>query len=108
MGTAFGLMGMLESVALTIFPLIAANIVKASEIDEVGYSRVGLFYAGMAVFGFIMAISLYCFDRKGSIKLDFINPDEPTEEEKLLLKPRRRISEEEEEESSSDDEITSD
>jgi len=30
MGTAFGLMGMLESVALAIFPLIAANIVTAS------------------------------------------------------------------------------
>jgi len=33
----------------------------------------------MAGLGLIMALSLYCFDRKGSKILDFVNPDKPTE-----------------------------
>jgi MFS family permease len=48
MGTAFGLMGSLESVALACFPLIAASIVEAAETKEDGYSRVGYFFAGMS------------------------------------------------------------
>jgi len=31
MGTAFGLMGMLESIAMATFPLIAASIVTSSK-----------------------------------------------------------------------------
>lgn len=48
MGTAFGLMGSLESVALATFPLIAATIVEGSPTGEEGYSRVGYFFAGMS------------------------------------------------------------
>lgn len=33
----------------------------------------------------ILAITLSFFDNKGSLVLDFINPEEPTEKEKLLL-----------------------
>jgi hypothetical protein len=47
MGTAFGLMGMLESMALATFPLIAASIVSTSESEEVGYSSVGFFFCGI-------------------------------------------------------------
>ena len=47
MGTAFGLMGSLESIALATFPLIAASIVTSSRSDSEGYSRVGFFYAGI-------------------------------------------------------------
>lgn len=49
MGTAFGLMGSLESVAFTAFPLIAASIVEASTDKDAGYSRVGFFFTGMSI-----------------------------------------------------------
>ncbi len=44
MGTAFGLMGMLESIAMATFPLIAASIVTSSDDEEIGYSNAGFFY----------------------------------------------------------------
>lgn len=46
MGTAFGLMGSLESIVLTGFPLVAASIVSSSVNTEAGYSKVGYFFAG--------------------------------------------------------------
>lgn len=50
MGTAFGLMGMFESIALASFPLIAASIVTSAKDTETGYSNVGYFYFGMGNF----------------------------------------------------------
>lgn len=47
MGTAFGIMGMFESIALAMFPIIAASIVTTSENDSKGYSNVGFFYSGI-------------------------------------------------------------
>lgn len=49
MGTAFGIMGMLESIALATFPVIAASIVTSSESDQKGYSNVGYFFAGIGL-----------------------------------------------------------
>jgi len=54
MGTAFGLMGMLVSLALASFPLIAASIVVQSASEEEGYSKVGFFYCGMGNFKFLI------------------------------------------------------
>ena len=54
MGTAFGLMGSLESVAFTAFPLIAASIVEASEDKDAGYSRVGFFFTGMSIHQYVL------------------------------------------------------
>lgn len=48
MGTAFGLLGSLESVALATFPLVAGSIVESSSEKVDGYTRVGFFYAGMS------------------------------------------------------------
>jgi hypothetical protein len=47
MGTAFGIMGMLESIALATFPVIASTIVTSAENDLKGYSNVGFFFAGI-------------------------------------------------------------
>jgi hypothetical protein len=49
MGTAFGIMGMLESIALSFFPVIAATIVTSSENEESGYSNVGFFFTGIGI-----------------------------------------------------------
>jgi len=50
MGTAFGIMGMLESIALSFFPVIAATIVTSSDDEASGYSNVGFFFAGIGNF----------------------------------------------------------
>lgn len=66
MGTAFGLLGMLESVALAFFPIIAAFIVETASDKVTGYSNVGYFFCGMSILGALFTISLYFFDKKGS------------------------------------------
>jgi len=53
MGTAFGLMGMLESIAMATFPLIAASIVTSSDDEEIGYSNAGFFYFAVGLHFFI-------------------------------------------------------
>lgn len=71
MGTAFGLMGSLESIALAGFPLIAASIVTSAKTSEEGYSMVGYFYTGISknlkiwsgVLGLLLSISLFFFDK---------------------------------------------
>ena len=50
MGTAFGLMGSLESCALAFFPLIAASIVTSADSPEKGYTLVGFFFTGISLF----------------------------------------------------------
>ena len=71
MGTAFGLMGSLESIVLAGFPLVAASIVSSSVNTEAGYSKVGYFFAGtsnwlnvifLGSLGLLLSVSLYFFD----------------------------------------------
>lgn len=45
MGTAFGILGMMESIVLSLFPLLAAEIVARSETVQLGYKNMSLFYA---------------------------------------------------------------
>jgi hypothetical protein len=68
------------------------------DIVELGISILGYVYIlytyNIAALGFFLASSLYVFDKKGSIILDFINPEEPTESELLLLRRYRKKSQE--------------
>jgi hypothetical protein len=47
MGTAFGIMGMFESIALASFPIITSSIVSSSKDEAKGYTNVGFFFAGI-------------------------------------------------------------
>jgi hypothetical protein len=47
MGTAFGILGTLESIALSVFPVIGSYIVTNAETIEEGFSMMSLFYASM-------------------------------------------------------------
>ena len=95
MGTAFGIMGMLESIALATFPIIASSIVTSSDNDQKGYSNVGFFFAGigkswlfynnLASIALLLGLSLFFFDSKASAFLDFINPEKPNPNELFLL-----------------------
>lgn len=69
---------MFESVALAFFPVLAGYIVEISDSPEEGYSRVGFFFCGISIMGIVFTLSLYCFDKKGSLILDFVNPVEPS------------------------------
>ncbi|CAD8068369.1 unnamed protein product [Paramecium primaurelia] len=105
-GTAFGLLGMFESIALAFFPIIAGYIVEISENPEIGYSNVGFFFSGISFFGIIFTLSLYIFDKKGSIVLDFVNPEDPSELEKQMLRTTKSESssdEDDDDESSDED-----
>ncbi len=50
MGTAFGILGTSESIALSLFPIIGAQIVTKADNVEEGFSKMSLFYA---IIGFI-------------------------------------------------------
>ena len=49
MGTAFGILGMMESIALALFPMIAGEIVERAENTHVGYKNMSLFYAILGI-----------------------------------------------------------
>ena len=87
MGTAIGLLGTVESAALTCFPLIASKIVDSAKDIETGCSKSAYFYMGISkcqhikqlgTLGLLFSISLYYVDVRGSIILDFVNPLDPT------------------------------
>lgn len=94
MGTAFGLLGMFESVALAFFPMIAGFLVEGAgeENEAEGYSKVGFFFCGVSLIALLSTMSLYFIDKKSSMKLDFVNPIEPTDLEKLMIKTVRSES----------------
>lgn len=82
MGTAFGLLGVMESVGQCIFPLVAAAIYNTYD----NYQQVAFFYMGIGCLALLFAISLYFVDKRYSEILDSLNPTEAmaklTEEEK--------------------------
>lgn len=45
MGTAFGILGMIESVALSVFPIIAGKIVEQEHEPAYGYKNLSLFFS---------------------------------------------------------------
>ncbi|CAK60131.1 unnamed protein product (macronuclear) [Paramecium tetraurelia] len=70
MGTAFGLMGLFESIGACIFPLVSSQIYNTNG----DYRQVGFFYMGIGCVNLIFVLTLYFVDKKGSEVLDKINP----------------------------------
>ncbi|CAD8118594.1 unnamed protein product [Paramecium sonneborni] len=70
MGTAFGLMGLFESIGACVFPLVSSQIYNTNG----NYRQVGFFYMGIACVNLIFVLTLYFVDNKGSEVLDKINP----------------------------------
>ena len=62
MGTAFGILGMMESLVLFIFPLIAGKIVDLADTVSMGYKNMSLFYAIIGLIALLLCISLYHYD----------------------------------------------
>lgn len=62
MGTAFGLLGLLESIGACIFPLVSSSIYQT----YLDYKEVALFYMGIACFNLMLVLSLYFIDKNGS------------------------------------------
>ncbi|KAM3139170.1 hypothetical protein pb186bvf_008768 [Paramecium bursaria] len=81
MGTAFGILGMMESLVLFVFPLIAGKIVDLADTVSMGYKNMSLFYAIIGLIALLLCISLYHYDQ--STKLDFIDPNNPLPDELL-------------------------
>ena len=50
MGTAFGILGMFESIALTGFPMIASYIVESADDLSQGYKNMSLFYSILGIY----------------------------------------------------------
>ena len=83
MGTAFGILGTSESIALSLFPVIGSYIVTKADSIEEGFSKMSLFYAMIGslikyiyigLMALFFCISLYFVDHKVSDQLDYINP----------------------------------
>ncbi|CAD8114867.1 unnamed protein product [Paramecium sonneborni] len=70
MGTAFGLMGLFESIGACVFPLVSSQIYNTNG----DYRQVGFFYMGIGCVNLIFVLTLYFVDKKGSEVLDRINP----------------------------------
>ncbi|CAD8147772.1 unnamed protein product [Paramecium pentaurelia] len=75
-GTAFGLLGVMQNTALALFPLITGSLYNSHLINEEGqvdpfqgYLYQSYFFVGVSCFNFVIAISLYVFDKNGSKKL---------------------------------------
>ncbi|CAK88430.1 unnamed protein product (macronuclear) [Paramecium tetraurelia] len=50
-GTAFHFVGMFTNTAMTLFPLVAAQLAQNSVDAQQGYSLVGYFYCGISIIG---------------------------------------------------------
>ena len=75
-GTAFGLMAMIESLALATFPLIASYLISSNENPQIGFRYSSLFYTSMAGVGMVLAMSLFLIDKKLRKKLDLVDYEE--------------------------------
>jgi MFS family permease len=74
-GTAFGIMQMIESIALAFFPLITGAIVENSSSVEIGYRYSELFFVLIGVVGIIVSMGLFFVPDKIKKKLDRISKD---------------------------------
>ncbi|CAD8205877.1 unnamed protein product [Paramecium octaurelia] len=92
MGTAFGILGMFESIALSCFPIVASQIVEFADDLQIGYKNMSLFYSILGLFSLFLCINLYHYDQ--SNKLDFIDPNNPLPEEVRRMNEYSMITEE--------------
>lgn len=70
MGTAFGLMQMIESIALSFFPLISGVLVQKAANEEVGYRHSSLFFVTIGLTGILVSLGLLFVNPKVKLKLD--------------------------------------
>lgn len=68
----------------------------------------GFFFSGMSFFGILFTLTLYFFDKKSSMILDFVNPEDPSDLEKKMLRTTKSESSSDEEEDDSSDEDSDD
>ncbi|CAM6006142.1 unnamed protein product [Sphagnum balticum] len=69
-GTAFGIMQMIESVALSFFPLITGAIVEDATSTPIGYVHSSLFFVSVGFLGIFTSFGLFCVSDKVKKKLD--------------------------------------
>jgi MFS family permease len=69
-GTAFGIMQMIESIALAFFPLINGKIIVSS-----GYKGSSVFFVWIGVVGMITSAGLFFIPEKFKKKLDRVSKD---------------------------------
>lgn len=69
-GTAFGIMQMIESIALAFFPLISGVLVQKAANEEIGYRHSSLFYVTIGLIGVLVSLGLLFINPKIKIKFD--------------------------------------
>lgn len=71
-GTAFGIMQMIESIALAFFPIISAQIVTMAGESNIplGYKHSSLFFVTMGLTGILTSLGLLFISDKAKRKLD--------------------------------------
>lgn len=70
MGTAFGIMSVLENLVMAVYPLIAGAIIQSAPSDEIGYRHDSLFYSVSGLVGIALSIGLLFISPKDKRALD--------------------------------------
>ena len=76
LGTAFGIMQMIESIALSFFPLISAALVQEAKSEEIGYRHSSLFFVIIGLSGILVSLGLLFLDGKTKHKLDISSSEQ--------------------------------
>lgn len=63
LGTAFGIVQMLESVTLCVFPLVSGALVDEGQQSAEGYKNAELFFIGIGGLGVIFSFGVFIFAR---------------------------------------------
>ena len=74
-GTAFGIMQMIESIALAFFPLINGALIDGGSTPEAGYKHGSLFFVGIGLLGLLTSFGLLFVPDKIKKKLDKSSKD---------------------------------
>lgn len=72
-GTAFGIMQMIESIALAFFPLISGAIIDGAPSPSIGYKRDSIFFVCIGVVGLGLSFGLFFIPERAKNKLDRIS-----------------------------------
>lgn len=69
-GTAFGIMQMVESIALAFFPLITGALIDKAPSLSIGYIRYSIFFVVISIIGLSLSFCLLFVSDKAKLKLD--------------------------------------
>jgi len=69
-GTAFGIMQMIESIALSFFPLINGSLIEHGATPPIGYRHSSLFFVTVGFVGLLASFGLFFVSDKVKHKLD--------------------------------------